>query len=111
MKGDKDTKTVTVNAQDAGIDGTLTQNTTRATFTMNALSLGDTIKIGGTEYTIGSNTANVKASIAGATAGELITVDGTQYTVVDKAAGADPLANENARQEYADNRKYSGKDS
>ncbi len=96
LKGDKDTKTVTVNAQDAGIDGTLTQNTTRATFTMNALSLGDTIKIGGTEYTIGSNTANVKASIAGATAGELITVDGTQYTVVDKAAGADPLANENA---------------
>ena len=96
LKGDKDTKTVTVNAQDAGIDGTMTQNTTKATFTMNALSLGDTVKIGGTEYTIGSNTANVKASIAGATAGELITVDGTQYTVVDKAAGADPLANENA---------------
>ena len=85
LKGDKDTKTVTVNAQDAGITGTMTQNTTRATFTMNALSLGDTIKIGGTEYTIGSNVANVKDSIANATAGELITVDGTQYTVV--AAG------------------------
>ncbi len=85
LKGDKDTKTVTVNAQDAGITGTMTQNTTRDTFTMNALSLGDTIKIGGTEYTIGSNVANVKDSIANATAGELITVDGTQYTVV--AAG------------------------
>ena len=96
LKGDKDTKTVTVNAQDAGIDGTLTQNTTNATFKMNELKLGDTIKIGGTEYTIGSTTDDVQASIAGATAGELITVDGTQYTVVDKAAGATPLANENA---------------
>ena len=97
LKGDKDTKTVTVNAQDAGIDGTLTQNTTRATFTMNALSLGDTIKIGGTEYTIGSKTADVQASIAGATAGELITVDGTQYTVVaDGPGGATDKANENA---------------
>ena len=96
LKGDKDTKTVTVNAQDAGIDGTLTQNTTTATFKMDALSLGDTIKIGGTEYTIGSTTKAVQDSIGVATAGELITVDGTQYTVVDKAAGADPFANENA---------------
>ncbi len=83
LKGDKDTKTVTVNAQDAGIEGTMTQNTTNATFTMNALKLGDTIKIGGTEYTIGSTVDNVKTSIAGASAGELITVDGVQYTVVD----------------------------
>ena len=86
LKGDKDTKTVTVNAQDAGIEGTLTQNTTNATFKMNELKLGDTIKIGGTEYTIGSNTADVRTSISKATAGELITVDGTQYTVVATAA-------------------------
>ena len=86
LKGDKDTKTVTVDAHDAGIEGKLTQNTTRATFTMDALSLGDTIKIGGTEYTIGSTDADVKTSIAGAKAGELITVDGTQYTVVGTAA-------------------------
>ncbi|MDE6998829.1 MAG: flagellar hook protein, partial [Lachnospiraceae bacterium] len=85
LKGDKDTKTVTVNAQDAGIDGTLTQNTTKATFKMNELKLGDTIKIGGTEYTIGGTTNDVKASLT-ATAGELITVDGTQYTVVDTGA-------------------------
>ena len=51
LKGGKDTKTVTVDAHDAGIEGTLTQNTTKATFTMDKLSLGDTIKIGGTEYT------------------------------------------------------------
>ena len=85
MKGDKDTKTVTVDAHDAGIDGTLTQNTTKATFKMNELKLGDTIKIGGTEYTIGGTTNDVKASLT-ATAGELITVDGTQYTVVDTGA-------------------------
>ena len=95
LKGDKDTKTVTVNAQDAGIDGTLTQNTTVATFKMDALSLGDTIKIGGTEYTIGSTAADVQASIKVATAGELITVDGTQYTVVATDA-ADAKKNENA---------------
>ena len=86
LKGDKDTKTVTVNAQDAGINGTLTQNTTKATFTMDALKLGDTIKIGGTEYTIGADQATVQASIGVATAGELVTVDGTQYTVVGTAA-------------------------
>ena len=85
LKGDKDTKTVTVDAHDAGIDGTLTQNTTKATFKMNELKLGDTIKIGGTEYTIGGTTNDVKASLT-ATAGELITVDGTQYTVVDTGA-------------------------
>ncbi len=85
LKGDKDTKTVTVDAHDAGIDGTLTQNTTKATFKMNELKLGDTIKIGGTEYTIGGTTNDVKASLT-ATAGELITVDGTQYTVVDAGA-------------------------
>ena len=86
LKGDKDTKTVTVNAQDAGINGTLTQNTTTATFKMDALKLGDTIKIGGTEYTIGSTTKAVQDSIGVAKAGELITVDGTQYTVVDAGA-------------------------
>ena len=86
LKGDKDTKTVTVDAHDAGIDGTLTQNTTKATFTMKALELGDTIKIGGTEYTIGGTAADVQGSIGVATAGELVTVDGTQYTVVANAA-------------------------
>ena len=88
LKGDRDTKTVSVDAHDAGINGTLTQNTTKATFTMNELKLGDTIKIGGTEYTIGADAAAIKASsISKATAGELITVDGTQYTVAG-AAGA-----------------------
>ena len=85
LKGDKDTKTVTVAAHDAGITGTLTQNTTKATFVMDELKIGDTIKIGGKEYTIGGNQAAVKASLT-ATSGEVITVDGTQYTVVGSAA-------------------------
>ena len=96
LKGDKDTKTVTVDAHDAGIEGTLTQNTTQATFVMDQLKLGDTIKIGGTEYTIGSDTDSVKASIANAAVGELITVDGTQYTVVAKGAAGNDKENENA---------------
>ncbi len=44
---------VPVSARDAGIEGTLTQNATTATFTMDALKSGDKIKIGGTDYTIG----------------------------------------------------------
>ena len=87
LKGDKDTKTVTVNAQDAGIDGTLTQNTTTATFKMDALNVGDTIKIGGTEYTIGeAGDTAFKGSITAASAGELVTVDGVQYTIVNDTA-------------------------
>ena len=94
LKGDRDTKTVTVDAHDAGIEGTLTQNTTKATFTMKALELGDTIKIGGTEYTIGStDVKDIAGSIVNASAGELITVDGTQYTVV--AAGGTENADKN----------------
>ena len=60
LKGDRDTKEVTVDAHDAGIECTLTQNTKKATFTMDKLKLGDTIKIGGTEYTIGAKTGDVK---------------------------------------------------
>ena len=83
LKGDKDTKTVTVAAHDAGIDGRLTQNTETATFVMKELKLGDTIKIGGTEYTIGSTKANVISSIQGAVSGETVTIDGETYAVAD----------------------------
>ncbi len=90
LKGGKDTKTVTVDAHDAGIEGTLTQNTTKATFTMDKLSLGDTVKIGGTEYTIGDTTKNVQASVAKAAVGEVVTIDGVTYTkAADGASNAD----------------------
>lgn len=53
LKGGSGRSSVPVSARDAGITGTLTQNSTSATFTMDALKTGDKIKIGGTDYTIG----------------------------------------------------------
>ncbi|SFN62978.1 flagellin [Pseudobutyrivibrio sp. UC1225] len=53
LKGDYGTKNIKIAAHDAGLDGTLTQNTEKATFTMNALAMGDSYTIGGTKYTIG----------------------------------------------------------
>jgi len=96
LKGDKDTKTVTVNAQDAGIEGTLTQNTTHATFKMDALNVGDKIKIGGTEYTIATDdNVAFKGSITAAASGELVTVDGVQYTILENADTASENADKN----------------
>jgi flagellin len=85
LKGDSNKKTVYVAAHDAGIEGTLTQNSTKATFTMDKLKLGDTISIGGKEYTIGSTKDNVIASLDNLSVGELVTVDGIQYKVVADA--------------------------
>ena len=53
LKGGSGRSSVPVSARDAGIEGTLTQNGTTATFTMDALKAGDKIMIGGTDYTIG----------------------------------------------------------
>ena len=101
LKGDKDTVKKYVNAKDAGLEGTLSEGATMATFTMNTLKVGDTIQIAGKTYTIGefdkdadmSATtpnpgafAHIKASLALAEAGEQITLDGVQYTVVSSAA-------------------------
>ncbi len=109
LKGDTDKVTRYLNAKDAGLDGTITQNATRASFTMNALKLGDSITIAGKEYTIGSNDEtmtqdaiirsmtngqfgnndllnNKDALNAAAMAGAHIDVDGTQYTIVTDAA-------------------------
>ena len=89
LKGDTDTVKKYVSAKDAGIEGTLREGATSATFSIKELKLGDTISIGGTKYTIGTtNKANVTGSIGGAKAGELITVDGVQYTVAADANSA-----------------------
>ncbi len=89
LKGDTDTVTKKASAKDAGLVGTLREGATTATFTINKLSLGDTVSIGGQEYTIGGTTANVKASFqtlkANFKGGELVTLDGVQYTI---AAGS-----------------------
>ena len=47
LKGDKDTVKKYVNAKDAGLDGVLAEGATKATFTMNALKVGDTVQIAG----------------------------------------------------------------
>ena len=85
LKGDTDTKQKTLSAHDAGLEGTLREGSTTATFTMSKLSIGDTYTIGGTEYTIaGADAAAIKGADAfkgGLANGELIDVDGVQYTV------------------------------
>ncbi len=99
LKGDKDTVKKYVNAKDAGLDGTLSEGATKATFTMNTLKVGDTVQIAGKTYTIGEYNADasatdaqagkyahIKASLEVAKAGEQITLDGVQYTVVDTDA-------------------------
>ncbi len=89
LKGDTDPVTKKASAKDAGLVGTLREGATTATFTINKLSLGDTVSIGGQEYTIGGTTANVTASFQALKAnfkgGELVTLDGVQYTI---AAGS-----------------------
>ena len=100
LKGDYGTKSQVVAAHDAGLDGTLTQNTTKATFTINALAMGDTYTIGGTKYTIGVEGANTATQLANAltvlgtsadktaqihlTVGEVVKIDGKSFTIADK---------------------------
>ena len=87
LKGDKDYVTKYASAKDAGLEGQMTEGATSATFVMNKLKLGDTIKIGGTQYTIGTTEASdVIGSVSVAQAGELVTVDGIQYTVAADAS-------------------------
>ncbi|MDE5698467.1 MAG: flagellar hook protein [Lachnospiraceae bacterium] len=89
LKGDTDTVTKKASAKDAGLVGTLREGATAATFTINKLSLGDTVSIGGQEYTIGGTTANVTTSFSNLKAnfngGELVTLDGVQYTIAKNA--------------------------
>ena len=100
LKGDYGTKTIKIAAHDAGLEGTLTQNTSKATFTMNALAMGDTYTIGGTKYTIGVSGNGTAAQLTNAltvlgtssdktaqkhlTAGEVVKIDGKSFTIADK---------------------------
>ncbi|MBP5244789.1 MAG: hypothetical protein J6Z28_08760 [Succinivibrio sp.] len=81
LKGSNGTKTVKIDAHDAGLEGVLTQNTEKATFTMNKLSVGDSVTIGGTKYEIGAKSVSEALSTLGVTAsssGALI-IDGKSY--------------------------------
>ncbi|SHJ15298.1 flagellin N-terminal helical domain-containing protein [Pseudobutyrivibrio xylanivorans] len=107
LKGDIGLKRMYINAHDAGLDGTLIQNTTKATFTMESLEAGEKYRIGGIQYTIGATT-NEEAAKAlhlesyykkGATdtdpgtwsipAGDTISIDGKTYTINPDGVGTD----------------------
>ena len=95
LKGDYGTKEQVIQAHDAGLAGTLTQNTTTATFTIGALAMGDTVTIGGVKYTIGVQGSTVAEQLAngltviGTSAsklehGEVIKIDGKSFTIAAK---------------------------
>jgi flagellin len=85
LKGDTGTKTINLNYHDAGLKGTMVDNGDgTAVFTMDALSAGDSVSIGGKEYTIGGVGADVTAML-GASGANIdtnhndVTVNGTTY--------------------------------
>ncbi|SDI17455.1 flagellin [Pseudobutyrivibrio sp. 49] len=105
LKGDYGKKTIKIAAHDAGLAGTLTQNTTKATFTMDALAMGDTYTIGGTKYTIGVEGNNQADQLKNAlkvlgtkaqdsdettdtniktlSVGEVVKIDGKSFTIAN----------------------------
>ena len=110
LKGDANgaTKKMYLEAHDAGLKGTLTDNGDgTATFVMNELKAGDSVTIAGKSYTVGSTKAEAEKKF-----GELVkqaddkfTVNGKEITIVDnygakpdddKAAGKYTLADAKA---------------
>ena len=102
LKGDIGLKRMYINAHDAGLDGTLIQNTTKATFTMESLEAGEKYRIGGIQYTIGATTneeaakalhlENAYDKATGAwsiDAGDTISIDGKTYTINPDTVGTD----------------------
>ncbi|MCR5580860.1 MAG: flagellar hook protein [Pseudobutyrivibrio sp.] len=88
LKGGNGEKTIRLAAHDAGLNGTLISNTTKATFQMKTLDVGDTYTIGGTKYEIGATTvsAALKAvkltnGTSSLSTGDVITIDGKSYTI------------------------------
>ncbi len=71
LKGDANgaTKTIKINAHDAGLKGTLVDNGDTATFTADALTEGGTVTIGGKEYKATGITAPTKSEIKAGTQG------------------------------------------
>ena len=89
LKGSNGTKKSYVAAHDAGLVGSLSQNTTKGTFQMKALNVGDTYTIGGTKYEIGAADVSAARTALKATDGKLsngdvITIDGKSFTIAGK---------------------------
>ncbi|MDE6916828.1 MAG: flagellar hook protein [Lachnospiraceae bacterium] len=98
LKGGSGRSSVSVSARDAGITGTLTQDASKAVFTMDALKIGDTIKIAGKDYTIGdkdddTNSSLITADTAYSKIQEQLTAAssvGTTTPATTSAAAIDP---------------------
>ena len=102
LKGDIGLKRMYISAHDAGLDGTLIQNTTKATFTMESLEAGERYRIGGVQYTIGASTNeeaakalhlennyNAATDTWSIDAGDTISIDGKTYTINPDGVGSD----------------------
>ncbi len=92
LKGSDTKKTINLEAHDAGLKGTMVDNGDgTATFTMDALEVGDKVTIGGKEYTIGGTADDVTAML-GADGADIdtnhndVTVNGTTYKWYDAKA-------------------------
>jgi flagellin len=109
LKGGNGEREYRVKAHDAGLAGTLTSNTTKATFQMKQLQIGDTYTIGGTTYGIGAKSVTEalvalkigmgnsqpesmpasgtaisdKGTVPQLATGSVITIDGKSYTIDD----------------------------
>ncbi|SCX96557.1 flagellin [Pseudobutyrivibrio sp. AR14] len=95
LKGGNGDRTVRVSAHDAGLVGSLSQNTTTATFQMRKLEIGDSYTIGGTTYRIGAQSVNeamtaLKITTAASSSddkitalktGDVIKIDGKSFTI------------------------------
>ena len=88
LKGNNSTKTVNINAHDAGLKGTLVQGAdTKSTFTME-LTIGESVSIAGADYRLYDNSnelVNVQNAVKGAT--DNVTIDGTTYKYTAATAG------------------------
>ena len=117
LKGDdSSTKNVYMNAHDAGLKGTLADGAKSATFTMDELKTGDSVKIAGKQYTIGASEADVGTALdkkllivpttAGAyTSGATFSVNNETYTITTKAAdnSIEKITNSAGQTAYEDN--------
>ena len=90
LKGDGTKGAKTLQAHDAGLAGKLVDNGNgKSTFTADALKVGNSVNIGGTEYNIvGSKRTSDYSNIHTATAkiGDTITQNGVKYTLTADVA-------------------------
>lgn len=94
LKGNGKTATITIKAQDAGLDGMLTGvGSGTAKFKMDALEEGQDINIGAKGYTIGTSIDTVKAALDNVSEGSTVTINGTEYYVVANESDADSTEN------------------